>query len=145
MAVLPQGTVTFLFTDIEGSTRLVRELGPRYRDVLERHQELLRNAFRAGVEVGTEGDSFFVAFGSATDAVAAAVDSQLALGREAWPDGHRVAVRMGLHTGHANPGPDGYVGFESIARRASRPPAMEARCSSRSRLRRWSAETCRTA
>ena len=112
MAILPQGTVTFLFTDIEGSTRLVQELGPRYRDVLERHQELLRDAFRAGVEVGTEGDSFFVAFASATDAVAAAAGGQLALAAESWPDGHRVRVRMGLHTGEANPGADGYVGFD---------------------------------
>jgi len=112
MPILPQGTVTFLFTDIEGSTRLVQELGPRYRDVLERHQALLRDAFRAGVEVGTEGDSIFVAFASATDAVAAAVDGQLAMADEAWPEGHRVRVRMGLHTGQASPGADGYVGFD---------------------------------
>lgn len=112
MAILPQGTVTFLFTDIEGSTWLVQELGPRYRDVLERHQELLRDAFGAGVEVGTEGDSFFVAFASATDAVAAAVAGQRALAREPWPDGHRVRIRMGLHTGQASTGADGYVGFD---------------------------------
>ena len=112
MAILPQGTVTFLFTDIEGSTRLVQELGPRYRDVLERHQALLRDAFQAGVEVGTEGDSFFIAFSSATDAVAAAADGQRALAGEDWPDGHRVRVRMGLHTGQASPGADGYVGFD---------------------------------
>ena len=112
MAILPQGTVTFLFTDIEGSTRLVQELGPRYRDVLERHQALLRDAFAAGAEVGTEGDSFFVAFASATDAVGAAVAGQRALAQEPWPDGHRVRVRMGLHTGQANLGADGYVGFD---------------------------------
>ena len=112
MAILPQGTVTFLFTDIEGSTRLVQELGPRYRDVLERHQELLRDAFRAGAEVGTEGDSFFVAFDSATDAVVAAVEGQRALADEPWPDGRHVRVRMGLHTGQASPGADGYVGFD---------------------------------
>ena len=112
MAILPQGTVTFLFTDIEGSTRLVQELGPRYRDVLERHQSLMRDAFAAGAEVGTEGDSFFVAFASATDAVAAAVAGQRALAGEAWPDDSHVRVRMGLHTGQAIPGPDGYVGFD---------------------------------
>lgn len=66
MAILPQGTVTFLFTDIEGSTRLVQELGPGlYGEVLETHHALLRDAFRAGVDVGTEGDSFFVALASA--------------------------------------------------------------------------------
>ncbi len=118
MANLPQGTVTFLFTDIEGSTRLVQELGPRYRDVLERHKVLLRAAFADGSEVGTEGDSFFVAFASATDAVAAAVAGQRALADEAWPDGHRVRVRMGLHTGQAILGADGYVGFD--VHRASR-------------------------
>jgi predicted ATPase/class 3 adenylate cyclase len=112
MAILPQGTVTFLFTDIEGSTRLVQDLGPAYRDVLERHQSLLRDAFSRGVEVGTEGDSFFVAFASATDAVAAAAAGQLALAAEAWPEGHPVRVRMGLHTGQANPGADGYVGYD---------------------------------
>ena len=112
MAILPQGTVTFLFTDIEGSTRLVQELGPRYPDLLERHQALLRDAFHAGAEVGTEGDSFFVAFASATDAVAAAAAGQLALAAEPWPDGHPVRVRMGLHTGQANTGADGYVGFD---------------------------------
>lgn len=112
MALLPQGTVTFLFTDIEGSTRLVQELGPRYRDVLETHQALLRDAFRAGVEVGTEGDSFFAVFASATDAVAAAVDGQRALAGQAWPDGHRIRVRMGLHTGQASLGAGTYVGFD---------------------------------
>jgi predicted ATPase/class 3 adenylate cyclase len=112
MAILPQGTVTFLFTDIEGSTGLVQALGSGYGAVLERHQELLREAFGAGVEVGTEGDSFFVAFPSATDAVAAAAKGQLALAGEAWPEGHLVRVRMGLHTGQANRGGDGYVGFD---------------------------------
>ena len=80
--------------------------------MLERHQALLRDAFRAGVEVGTEGDSFFVAFPSATDALAAAAAGQLALAAEPWPEGHPVRVRMGLHTGQANPGADGYVGFD---------------------------------
>ena len=86
MAILPQGTVTFLFTDIEGSTRLVQELGPGlYGEVLETHHALLRDAFRAGIEAGTEGDSFFVAFASATEAVAAAVGGQRALAGHGWP------------------------------------------------------------
>ena len=112
MAILPQGTVTFLFTDIEGSTSLVEQLGPGYRAVLERHQALLRDAFRAGAEVGTEGDSFFVAFASATEAVSAAVGGQRALAGEPWPDGRQVRVRMGLHTGQASLGADGYVGID---------------------------------
>ena len=74
MSRLPSGTITFLFTDIEASTRLVRELGERYPELLEEHRRLLRAAFerRGGVEIGTEGDSFFVAFESASDAVEAA-------------------------------------------------------------------------
>ena len=76
MAELPTGTVTFLFSDIEGSTRLAHELGDRYADALEQHRRLLREAFdrHDGVEVGTEGDSFFVAFARARDALAAAAD-----------------------------------------------------------------------
>jgi YVTN family beta-propeller protein len=103
MVEMPTGAVTFLFTDIEGSTRLVKQLRDRYPDVLAEHQRLLRTAFAAhnGYEVDTQGDSFFVAFASAREAVLAAVDGQLALRSHAWPDGVDVAVRMGLHTGHA--------------------------------------------
>ncbi len=98
----PTGTVTCLFSDIEGSTRLEIDLGTgRYRDILERHRVLLRAAFAAheGHEQGTEGDSFFVIFRSASDAVAAAAEAQRAMVRESWPDGVTVRVRMGLHTG----------------------------------------------
>jgi predicted ATPase/class 3 adenylate cyclase len=98
----PTGIVTCLFTDIEGSTRLEIELGTGpYRDIRERHRVLLRAAFTAhdGYEQGTEGDSFFVIFGSADRAVAAAADAQRGLARETWPDGVTVRVRMGLHTG----------------------------------------------
>jgi predicted ATPase/class 3 adenylate cyclase len=118
MASLPQGTVTFCFTDIEGSTRLVQELGARYRGVLEAHQALLRDAFRPGVEVSTEGDSFFVVFADAAAAVAAAVAGQRALVAHPWPDGRAVRVRMGLHTGQGTLGGDSYVGFD--VHRASR-------------------------
>src|SRR5215218_4187568 len=92
---LPTGTVTFLFTDIEGSTRLLHELGERYADALAEHRRVLRDAFarHGGVEVDTQGDAFFVAFARATDAVAAARDAQAALA------GGVVRVRMGLHTG----------------------------------------------
>src|SRR5215831_3780575 len=106
MAELPRGTVTFLFTDIEGSTRLLKELGPLYGDALAEHQRILRAAFAAhgGREVDTQGDSFFVAFGRAKDAVAAAVDAQRDLAAHDWPAGGAVRVRMGLHTGEPRAG-----------------------------------------
>jgi class 3 adenylate cyclase len=111
---LPTGTVTFLFTDIEGSTRLLQRLGDRYPETLESHKTLLREAFRAhgGVEVDTEGDAFFVAFLSASQALAAAVKAQRALEGHPWPAGAQVRVRMGLHTGEAVRGADGYVGLD---------------------------------
>lgn len=107
-------TVTMLFTDIEGSTRLLDQLGPRYTEVLVNQRTLLRAAFSRwhGREMGTEGDSFFVVFGSATDAVQAAVEGQRAVVATAWPDGVRVGVRMGLHTGEPTPHEDGYVGMD---------------------------------
>jgi class 3 adenylate cyclase len=93
MAELPTGTVTFLFTDIEGSTKLLHELGDGYADVLVEHRHILRDAFVAhdGVEVDTQGDAFFVAFARATDAAAAAADAQRGLAEG------RVRVRMGIH------------------------------------------------
>src|SRR5919197_5180917 len=96
----PSGAVTFLFTDIEGSTRLVKQLRDRWGDVLAEHQRLLRAAFEAhrGYEVDTQGDAFFVAFGSARDGVLAAVEGQRALVSHEWPDGIQVRVRMGVHT-----------------------------------------------
>jgi predicted ATPase/class 3 adenylate cyclase len=95
------GTVTFLFTDIEGSTRLLQQLGEDWPPMLERHRALIRAAVAAqdGEELSTEGDSFFVAFGRATGAVAAAADAQRALTSEAWAGGEPLRVRMGLHTG----------------------------------------------
>jgi YVTN family beta-propeller protein len=103
MTEFPSGVVTFLFTDIEGSTRLVKTLRDRYADVLADHQRLLRDAFarHGGREIDTQGDSFFVAFSSGRDAVMAAVDGQLALATHKWPDGAEVKVRMGIHTGRA--------------------------------------------
>jgi predicted ATPase/class 3 adenylate cyclase len=109
---LPTGTITFVFTDIEGSTRLLDRLGERYRPVLEDHQRLLRQAFSGGVEVSTEGDSFFVVFASAPMAVAAAVEAQRALSAHPWPDEAQVRVRIGLHTGEAQLGADNYVGVD---------------------------------
>ena len=98
----PTGTVTCLFSDIEGSTRLELDIGTGpYRDVLETHRRLLRAAWAAhhGHEQATEGDSFFVLFGRAVDGVAAAVDAQRALASATWPAGVTVRVRMGLNTG----------------------------------------------
>jgi len=110
---LPTGTVTFLFTDIEGSTRLVQRLGANYRAVLEDHHRLLRSAIRdaGGLDLRTEGDAFFAVFASAGAAVAAAVAGQRALGAHGWPEGVAVRVRMGLHTGEAVRGGDDYVGL----------------------------------
>jgi predicted ATPase/class 3 adenylate cyclase len=102
---LPGGTVTFLFTDIEGSTRLLRRIGDRYAGVLERHRELLRGAVAShgGVEVDCEGDGLFFAFGGAKSAIAACITGQRALLTEPWPCDVAVRVRMGLHTGEATP------------------------------------------
>jgi YVTN family beta-propeller protein len=113
MAELPSGAVTFLFSDIEGSTRLVKELRERYGDVLGEHQRLLRAAFEAhgGYEVDTQGDSFFIAFSSARDALLAAVEGQLALLAHPWPNGVRIKVRMGVHTGQAVASGGRYTGL----------------------------------
>ena len=104
---LPQGEVTLLFTDVEGSTQLLHELGPEpYAELLGRHRRLLREAFtaRGGVEVDTQGDAFFVSFPSAQEAVAAATAAQAALSSAA------IRVRMGLHTGKPHLAGEGYVG-----------------------------------
>ncbi|HEX5241126.1 MAG TPA: adenylate/guanylate cyclase domain-containing protein [Candidatus Limnocylindrales bacterium] len=109
------GTRTFLFTDIEGSTRLEQDIGTaRYAAVRERHRELLRAAFGAngGLEQGTEGDSFFVVFGRASDGLLAAIEAQRALLAEAWPDGVTVRVRMGLHAGVAEEAGGSLVGLD---------------------------------
>jgi len=112
---LPTGTVTFLFSDMAGSTRLVAELGPTvFTDVLERHHTVLRAAFGAhgGTERGTQGDSFLVMFAEAPAALAAAADAQRALAAVDWPKDARVRVRMGIHTGLGTLGGDDYVGLD---------------------------------
>ncbi|MGH3033658.1 MAG: ATP-binding protein [Gaiellaceae bacterium] len=112
MSELPRGTVTLLFTDIEGSTRLLERLGDRYAETLADHRRLLRAAFEegGGREVDTEGDAFFVAFARAKDAVAAAVAAQRALASHPWSDAQEVRVRMGIHTGEPTVTAEGYVG-----------------------------------
>ena len=111
---LPSGTVTFLFTDIEGSTRLLQDLGDRYAELLDDHCRVIRGAVSAedGTEVGTEGDSFFVAFRDAGQALAATVAAQRALAANAWPAGVDVRVRMGLHTGEGKHGGENYIGLD---------------------------------
>ncbi len=107
-------TVTFLFTDVEGSTRLLQDLGDRWPATLERHRELIRTAIAAngGEEAGTEGDSFFVVFPSASGALAAVIAAQRALDAEPWPKEHPLRVRMGLHTGEAERSNDTYTGLD---------------------------------
>ena len=114
MGELPKGTVTLLFTDMEGSTRLLQRVGERYADVLEACRHLLRTAFHQyhGHEVDTQGDAFFVAFARATDAVSAAVAAQCALATQVWPEDVAVRVRMGLHTGEPLLASEGYVGLD---------------------------------
>jgi predicted ATPase/class 3 adenylate cyclase len=109
----PQGTVALLFTDIEGSTRLLERLGDTYGAVLRRHRDLLAGAFavHGGVVVETEGDALFVAFGKPTAAVAAAIDGQRAIRAETWPPDAPVRVRMGLHCGEVEEAGRGYVGM----------------------------------
>ena len=113
---LPAGTVTFLFTDIEGSTRLLQELGDDYGQVVADHRRLLREVFqeRGGSEVDTQGDAFFYSFTRARDAVGAAVEGQRALAGHDWPGGASVRVRMGLHTGEPSVGDEGYVGLDVV-------------------------------
>jgi DNA-binding NarL/FixJ family response regulator/class 3 adenylate cyclase len=109
----PSGTVTFLFTDIEGSTLLLRQLRERYGDLQAAHGRLLRAAFEeaGGQEIDTQGDSFFVAFRRPKDAVLAATAAQQALADEDWPEGVEVRVRMGIHTGDASLAADRYLGL----------------------------------
>ena len=114
MAAPPTGTVTFLFTDIEGSTRLVQTLGDDWPGVLEEHHGILRSAIReaGGFDRGTEGDSFFAVFAEAAAAVGAAVTAQRALAEHSWPAEGAIRVRMGMHTGNGALGGDDYVGLD---------------------------------
>jgi predicted ATPase/class 3 adenylate cyclase len=114
MSELPTGTVTFLFTDIEGSTKLLQALGDRFGATLDRHHALLRESFERhqGVVVMTEGDAFFVVFRDPLAALRATTDAQRGLATEQWPDGAELRVRMGLHTGQAILGGDNYVGMD---------------------------------
>ena len=111
---LPTGTVTFLFTDIEGSTKLVQALGDRYAEVLSTHRQIVRSAIEreGGTEVGTEGDSVFAVFPTAAAGIAATATAQRAIDAAAWPAGTHVRVRMGLHTGEGRLGGENYIGLD---------------------------------
>jgi class 3 adenylate cyclase len=116
VSALPGGTVTFLFSDIEGSTRLLEQLGDRYGEVHREHRRILREqlADAGGQEIDTQGDAFFFSFPRAKDAVAGAVAAQRELAGADWPDGVEVRVRMGLHTGEPTVGEEGYVGMDVV-------------------------------
>ncbi|HEX7195646.1 MAG TPA: adenylate/guanylate cyclase domain-containing protein, partial [Candidatus Limnocylindria bacterium] len=125
MPNLPSGTVTFVFSDIEGSTALLKQLGDeRYAEVLATHRRILRETFGAhhGTEIDTQGDAFFYSFPRARDAVAAAVEVQRAHEHEAWPGEAAVRLRLGLHTGEPAVGDEGYTGLDVV--RASRIAAV---------------------
>ena len=114
MRDLPTGTVSMLFSDIEGSTLLLTRLGREYTEALDRHRGLLRSAWAAGAgtEISTEGDSFFVVFPTPDGAVRAAVLAQRGLHAQAWPGGEHIRVRIGIHTGTPQLHDGDYVGMD---------------------------------
>jgi class 3 adenylate cyclase len=117
MPQLPGGTITFVFTDIEGSTRLLQELGDEeFSRVTSDHRRIVRETFgsRGGTEIDTQGDAFFFSFPRARDAVTAAVEAQRALRDHEWPGGRELLVRMGLHTGEPHVGEEGYLGLDVV-------------------------------
>jgi class 3 adenylate cyclase len=116
MVGLPSGTVTFLFSDIESSTRLLRELGDEWEETLAAHNQILRASFAeaGGREVDRQGDAFFAVFPTARSALEAAASAQRALAAHAWPRGAEVHVRMGVHTGEPSVGGEGYLGVDVV-------------------------------
>jgi class 3 adenylate cyclase len=116
LSTLPGGTVTFLFSDIEGSTRLLEQLGDQYQDVDREHRRILRERLgeAGGREMDNQGDAFFFSFPRAKDAVAGAVAAQRELAAHRWPDDVGVGVRMGLHTGEPTVGEEGYLGIDVV-------------------------------
>ena len=113
---LPRGTVTFVFTDIEDSTELLKRLGDEYAELLSGHRRIVRDAFAAsdGIEMDTQGDAFFFVFSRARDAVAAAVEAQRGHAAATWPEEATVRVRIGLHTGEPAVHEEGYVGLDVV-------------------------------
>jgi class 3 adenylate cyclase len=113
---LPSGTVTFVFTDIEESTELLKRLGDAYAEVLSGHRRIVRDAFTSanGIEMDTQGDAFFFVFSRARDGLRAAVEAQRAHAAATWPDDAKVRVRIGLHTGEPAIHEEGYVGLDVV-------------------------------
>jgi class 3 adenylate cyclase len=113
IAVLPRGTVTFLLTDIEGSTRLLQRLGGRYAALLRDVRALIRTSVRdaGGHEVDARADEFFAVFRRPAPALDAALAIQRALQKRQWPDGLEVCVRIGIHTGRTTLTETGYLGI----------------------------------
>lgn len=113
---LPRGTVTLAFTDIEGSTCLLRRLGDRYAVLLAQHRRIIRGAFAAadGIEIDRQGDAFFFAIPRARDALRSAVEAQRRHAAAVWPDAADVRVRIGLHTGEPTVGAEGYLGMDVV-------------------------------
>jgi class 3 adenylate cyclase len=113
---LPGGTVTFLFTDIEGSTRLLQQLGEDYGRLVSQHRQVIRDAaMKSGAsEIDAHGDSFFFGFPRARDAVAGSLAAQRGLVAESWPGEVEVKVRMGLHTGEPTLSEEGYLGLDVV-------------------------------
>jgi class 3 adenylate cyclase len=116
VAELPSGTVTFLFSDIEGSTRLLQQFGERWAELVATHNSIMRDAFSGagGREVDRQGDAFFAVFPRARNALAAAATIQRALTAHDWPNGAEVRVRMGVHTGEPALGDEGYLGLDVV-------------------------------
>ena len=116
VVALPAGTVTFVFSDVEGSTELLKRLGDHYAALISDHRRIVRETFGAhgGIEIDAQGDAFFFAFARARDAAAAAVEAQRAHAEHTWPKGEHVRVRMGLHTGEPAVGEEGYLGLDVV-------------------------------
>jgi class 3 adenylate cyclase len=116
MASLPVGTVTFLFSDIEGSTRLLKRLGDAYGELVAQHRQVIREsaAEAGGTEIDVQGDAFFLSFSRARDAVAGALAAQRRSAAARWPGDVEVRVRMGLHTGEPILGEEGYLGLDVV-------------------------------
>jgi class 3 adenylate cyclase len=145
--LLATQTLTFLFTDIEGSTAMLRRLGAAYAELLSDHHRLIRAQLSAhdGREIDTQGDAFFAVFSVPSSCVTAAIEMQRALASHSWPGGEGLRVRMGIHSGEVSETAAGPVGLDVHGGHASRKPATAARYWFRRRRRRCFVTRCRRA